>query len=129
MSKTMLEDWHAHAVETVRQDARKVALHLMHDHPVIGEVKRKQGMFNIRKRNRFHLLPRLWHRKKVYTYYLELYHPLWLGEDGVIYREYQDLFGNAYFMEAEIWLRDFEGLRRVQLAVRRLDPCVFSITL
>ena len=109
-------------LSALRLKARGAALHLMHDHPITS-IKRKQGVGNIHKRTRLHILPRLWHRRKVYVYFLDLYHPLWLGEDGVIYREYDDLFGNSYFMEAEIWLRDAEGLRRIMDALNKLDPC------
>lgn len=112
----------AELLSAVRLKARGAALHLMHDHP-ITTVKRKQGLGNVRKRTRWHMLPRQWHRKQVYVYFLELYHPLWLGEDGVIYREYADMVGNSYFMEAEIWRRDDDGLQRVLNALRKLDPC------
>lgn len=128
MSTADQDTWFSGALESVRSDARAVARHLTHDHPVTSAVKREQGIGNVRKRNRLHMAPRLWHQKKVYAYYLELYHPLWLGTDGIIYREYVDLFGNSYFMEAEIWLRDAEGLRRITLALRKLDPCVVTLT-
>lgn len=109
-------------VDKIRSEALGMVRHLMHDHPLTS-LKRKQGLGNMRKRSRWHMLPRLWHRKQVYVYYLELYNPLWLGEDGVIYREYVDMTGNSYFMEAEIWLRDEEGLNRISVAVSKLDPC------
>lgn len=128
MSTIGLDAWFSGALESVRSDARVVALHLMHDHPVIDAEKRKRGIANVRKRSKLHMFPRLWHHKKVYAHYLNLYHPLWLGADGTIYREYVDLMGNSYFMEAEIWLRDAEGLRRIMLALRKLDPCVITIT-
>lgn len=109
-------------LEYVREVAGDTVRHLMHAHPVTS-VKRKQGIGNVRRRTRLHLLPRLWHRKKVYAYFLELRKPLWLGEDGIIYREYADLFGNSYFMEARIWRRDDEGLHRIIAALHKLDPC------
>lgn len=111
-------------LEHVRETARSVALHLMHDHPISKE-KRRQGIGNVRRRTRLHLVPRLWHRQKVYAYFLQLRNPLWLGEDGVIYREYADLFGNSYFLEAEIWLRDDEGLHKILDALRKLAPSLF----
>lgn len=111
------------ALVVVRAQAHRVALHLMHDHPITDIVKREQGMGNVRTRGRLHALPRLWHRRRVYAYYLQLRQPLWLGADGIIYREYVDWFGNSYFMEAEIWLRDCDGLRRIAVELAMLDPC------
>lgn len=61
----------------------------------------------------------------MYMYFLQLrHHPLWLGVDGVVYREYDDWAGDYYFLEAEIWLRDVEGLERVYDAILQLDPCL-----
>lgn len=128
MSET-LEEWHARATLAVQVDARVVASHIVQSHPAIALEERRQGIANIRKRNWWHIVPRLWHRKKVYAYFLKLRDPLWLGEDGIIYSEYADLFGNSYFMEAEIWRRDTEGLRKVMIVVRLLDPCVLTVDL
>lgn len=118
---------HARVLESVRSDARKVASHLVHDHPVMGKEKREQGTINVRKRSLFHAIPRLWHKQKMYVYFLELYQPLWLGTDGVIYREYVDWLGNSYLMEAEIWLRDTDGLHRITSAFHKLDPCCVKL--
>lgn len=107
----------------VRAQALQTAGHMKHDHPVANRTKYKKEQLGVRKRNRLHLLPRLWHNYKVYAYYLYLYHPLWLGEDGVIYREYADLLGNSYFMVAEIEQRDEEGLERILTALTEIDPC------
>lgn len=72
----------------------------------------------IRRRTRWHMLPL--GGKRIRIWYLYLYHPLWLGGDGKVYREYVDLLGSSYFMEAELHLRDAEGLERVSEALREL---------
>ena len=97
----------------------KMALHLNHDHP--GQWEKEP--FVVRRRTRWHMRP-IWMGwdKRVRMCYLNLYHPLWLGQDGVIYREYENVFGSSYFLPAELFLRDGEGLLRVRNAIRALCP-------
>ena len=71
-----------------------------------------------RRRSRWHMLPFGGRRQRIW--YLNLYHPLWLAEDGKVYRGYESLTGSSYFMEAELHLRDAEGLERVSVALERL---------
>ncbi len=111
------------SVDRVKEKARCTARHMVHDHPVADRLKHEIESVGVRRRNRLSYLPRLWHWRKVYAYRLRLYHPLWLVEDGVIYREYEDAFGNSFFMIAEIELRDSEGLQNIFKALERLDPC------
>ena len=73
----------------------------------------------IRRRTRWHMVSPF--SKRLRIWYLYLYHPLWLGEDGKVYREYVDLIGSSYFMEAELHLRDAEGLERVSEALQHLE--------
>lgn len=59
----------------------------------------------------------------------QLIHPLWLGQDGVIYRAY-DSYGNSnidsepehYWLRAELEFRGVAGLERVLNALKALEP-------
>ena len=119
-----LDTRHSSVPEKLRVTARTTSLHLMHDHPVANREVRLLGTANVRVRSHLHLLPRLWHSKKVYVHFLELRHPLWLGENGIIYEEYCDLLGNSYLMEATIWECSLSDLDVLGTVIRRLDPCV-----
>lgn len=70
----------------------------------------------VRPRRRWNWLPI--RRRRVRIGWLGLYNPLWLADDGTILREYETILGNSYFMEAEIHLRDTEGLQRIEDALR-----------
>lgn len=70
-----------------------------------------------------------WRGRQVRIWRLNLRHPLWLGEDGVIYRGYEvDTWDGwdfpHYLLAAEIELRGIRGLQRVLRAVRELTPQV-----
>ena len=66
-----------------------------------------------------------WRGQKMRFWRLNLVRPLWLGDDGVIYRGYDidrwpDEEFPQYLVRAEIELRGVGGLQRVLRAVREL---------
>lgn len=76
-----------------------------------------------------------WRTRRMTLWRLEqLWHPLWLGEDGVIYRGYDSSGGSRYWLEspdywlrAEIELRSESGLKRVLDALKTLEPTAGSL--
>ena len=68
-----------------------------------------------------------WRGREVRIWRLDLQRPLWLGNDGIIYRGYdvdrlEDEEFPQYLLPAEIDLRGIKGLQRVLTAVRALGP-------
>jgi hypothetical protein len=100
-----------------------------HDHPIASKAKRELSTGNVRVRGVLQGMPRLWHWRKVCTYYLDAKPALWLGTDGVIYSEAVDWAGNSYFVIAELEHLDLTKLAGIERALRKLDPCVISITI
>lgn len=106
---------------TLLEKIQVLGAHIADAHP-IGPMP-KSELSPMRKRSRFYLMPRLWHTRSQHMVWLGLRNPLWLGQDGLIYREYESLSGNSFMMRAEIELRDEAGLQLVLEALQKLDPC------
>ena len=71
-----------------------------------------------------------WRTRRMQLWRLEqLVHPLWLGQDGVIYRAYEadgysSMWSEPYhhWLRAELEFRNVTGLERVLNALKALEP-------
>ncbi len=99
---------HDQLLKNIAEAGRQLA----YEYAVTGDRSHKLGKIR----------PRTWHWRLSHSYKLKLwrieplYHPLWLGEDGLVYRGYgpwADTDWPSYWMRAELELRSDSGLKRV----------------